>query len=484
MIGGIALLLLGLVYAELGAAFPRAGGLVRYPLYSHGPLVGYLMSFITVIAFSSIVGIEVLAVRQYATSWWSALSNPDGQSPTVLGWFVQLALICIFFVLNYWSVRIFAKSNTIITLFKYIVPTLIIVVLLSQLKGANFQVEGFAPFGIAGITSAITTGGIMFAYLGLQPIIGLAGEVRNPQRNVPIALIASTVLSAIVYVLLQVAFIGSIPTDKIGGSWASVADKFSLPYYDIATILGFGWLAFLVTSDAVVSPSGTGNIFMSTCSRVVFGWARNGTLFRVFSRINERTGIPRPALWLTLGLSIFWTLPFPSWNALVTVVSSALIFTYAVGPISAYALRRNAPEMPRPFYLKGIGLIGPLAFVVASLILYWAGWQTLSWLLGVQLLMFVVYLLVKNWVPTDRVSLAQQVKSSWWLVAYYAVMLVLSYLGSFDGINLLKSPWDQILVALVSVGVYYWGGRTGLAQPIVDEDEVEEEEPAEAVTAR
>jgi hypothetical protein len=99
-------------------------------------------------------------------------------------------------------------------------------------------------------------------------------------------------------------------------------------------------------------------------------------------------------------------------------------------------------------------------------------------------LMFVVYLLAKNWVPTDRVSLAQQVKSSWWLVSYFAVMLVLSYLGSFDGTNLLKSPWDQILVTLVSVGVYYWGGRTGLDQPIVDEDEVEEEEPAEAVTAR
>jgi amino acid transporter len=146
LIGGIALLLLGLVYAELGAAFPRAGGLVRYPAYSHGPLVGYLMSFITVIAFSSIVGIEVLAVRQYATSWWPALSQPDGQSPTVLGWFVQLVLICVFFLLNYWSVGIFAKSNTIITLFKYVVPSLIIVVLLTHLKGANFRVEGFAPF--------------------------------------------------------------------------------------------------------------------------------------------------------------------------------------------------------------------------------------------------------------------------------------------------------------------------------------------------
>jgi hypothetical protein len=97
--------------------------------------------------------------------------------------------------------------------------------------------------------------------------------------------------------------------------------------------------------------------------------------------------------------------------------------------------------------------------------------------------MFVVYLLARRWVPTDQVSLAQQVKSSWWLVSYYVIIIVLSYLGSFDGINLIKSPWDQLLVALVSVGIYYWGGRSALPEPIVDEDEVEEEEPVEAAAA-
>ena len=225
---------------------------------------------------------------------------------------VQLGLLGAAFLLNYWSIGVFAKANSIITLIKYITPTVVIIVLLTQLKPANFSVHGFAPFGISGITAAITTGGIMFAYLGLQPIIGLAGEVKNPQRNVPLALIISTVLAAILYILLQIAFLGSIPTDRLGGGWAGVADKFSAPFLDIATILGFGWLAVLVTADAVISPSGTGNIFMSTTSRVVFGWARNGTLFRVFGWVDERTGIPRPALWLTFGLAIFWTLPFPS----------------------------------------------------------------------------------------------------------------------------------------------------------------------------
>ena len=62
--------------------------------------MGFLMSFITVIAFSSIVAIEVLAVHQYATSGWPALSQPGGELPTVLGWFVQLALLVVFFLLN------------------------------------------------------------------------------------------------------------------------------------------------------------------------------------------------------------------------------------------------------------------------------------------------------------------------------------------------------------------------------------------------
>jgi amino acid transporter len=71
LLGGFAVLLLGIVYCELGAALPRAGGVVRYPVYSHGPLLGYLMGFITLIAFSSLVAIEVVASRQYAAAWFS-----------------------------------------------------------------------------------------------------------------------------------------------------------------------------------------------------------------------------------------------------------------------------------------------------------------------------------------------------------------------------------------------------------------------------
>ena len=101
----------------------------------------------------------------------------------------------------------------------------------------------------------------------------------------------------------------------LGGGWAEISKQFSLPYRDIAITLGMGWLAFMVVRDVIVSPAGTGNIYMNATPRVIYGWAKAGTFFKTFTHIDKESGIPRPALWLTFALSIFWTLPFPSWAA-------------------------------------------------------------------------------------------------------------------------------------------------------------------------
>ncbi|WLH04194.1 APC family permease [Pseudomonas lurida] len=467
LIGGFAVLLLGIVYCELGAALPRAGGVVRYPVYSHGPLLGYLMGFITLIAFSSLVAIEVVASRQYAAAWFPALTKAGSSDPTTLGWLVQLALLCLFFILNYRSVKTFAIANNLVSVFKFIVPLLVIGVLFTFFKPANFQVQGFAPFGLSGIEMAVSAGGVIFAYLGLTPIISVASEVKNPQRTIPIALILSVLLSTAIYVLLQTAFLGGVPTQMLANGWAGISQELALPYRDIALALGVGWLAYLVVADAVISPSGCGNIYMNATPRVVYGWAQTGTFFKLFTRIDEKSGIPRPALWLTFGLSVFWTLPFPSWEALINVVSAALILSYAVAPVTVAALRRNAPQMARPFRVKGMAVLGPLSFIIAALIVYWSGWSTVSWLLGLQILMFGVYLLCARWVPTAHLNLSQQVRSSAWLIGFYAVTILLSKLGSFGGLGVISHPFDTLVVAACALGIYYWGAATGVPAHLV-----------------
>lgn len=177
---------------------------------------------------------------------------------------------------------------------------------------------------------------------------------------------------------------------------------------------------------------------------------------------------------------MFWTLPFPSWEALINVVSAALILSYAVAPVTVAALRRNAPGMPRPFRVRGMAVMGPLSFVIAALIVYWSGWNTVSWLLSLQILMFVIYLLCRRFVPTEHLSLAQQVRSSAWLIGFYAVTLLLSWLGSFGGLGLLAHPFDTLAVAACATAIYYWGAATGVpAELIILSGEDESEEAAD-----
>lgn len=480
LIGGFAVLLLGIVFCELGAAIPRAGGVISYPVYSHGPLLGYLMGSITVIAFTSLVAIEVVAARQYAGAWFPGLTISSSGAPTIAGWIFQFVVLCGFFYINYNSVKTFARTNNIISVFKFIVPLLVLGCLFMFFKPANLHVAQFAPFGMSGVEMAVSAGGVIFAYLGLTPIISVASEVQNPQRTIPIAMIASVLMSAVIYVLLQLAFVGSIPTEMLAHGWAAISKEFTLPYRDITLALGIAWLGYFVVADAIISPTGCGNIYMNATPRVVYAWAKSGTLFGIFSRVDKKSGIPRPALWLTFALSVFWTLPFPSWEALINVVSAALVLSYALAPITVAALRKSSPDLDRPFRVRGFAVMGPLSFIIASLIVYWSGWSTISWLLGLQIVMFVIYVACARFAPTRKISMKQQVISSSWLIAFYALMMLVSWAGGFGGHGYISHPLDTLVVAVVALVIYYWGAAVALPAALVDfsDEDTEEDIPA------
>ncbi|MOA31478.1 Aspartate-proton symporter [compost metagenome] len=99
----------------------------------------------------------------------------------------------------------------------------------------------------------------------------------------------------------------------------------------------------------------------------------------------------------------------------------------------------------------------------------------MSWLLSLKILKFVLYLLCGRFVPTEHLSLAQQVRSSAWLIGFYAVTILLSWLGSFGGMGVIAHPFDTLVVAACALGIYYWGAATGvpahLVQPEADDAE-------------
>lgn len=472
LIGAGIIILIGLVYSELGAAMPRAGGFVRYPDYTHGSVVGFLIGFTCMLAYSAVIGIEAEAVRGYAQFWWPQLGTSDG-GPTVIGFLIQVLLIVVFFLLNYWSVNIFGKVNTILTIFKFVVPALIIIFLLMHMDVSNFAVQGANPGGIKGIFSAVTGAGIVFAFNGFRQPIEFAGEAKNPQRDIPLAIIFSVLVGLVVYLLLQITFIGAVPPAQLAsGGWASI--KFDSPWAGIATALGIGWLVNLVLFDAVISPSATGNIYFSATARSLFAWAKNGYFYTIFQKIDPKTGVPRSALWLALILAILWMAParFQVWEGLVAASTSAKALTFMVGPVSLAALRRRRPDLERPFFLKGSVLVAPLAFAASSLVVYWSGWTVVSIIVPILIPSMILYFAFVDKNKEFNGKVKGDVLASLWLFGYYIFLFIVSYIGSYGPLKLLHAPWDTVVAGLLSLVFYYWGVATSLKEPrITDEDE-------------
>jgi amino acid transporter len=471
VIATVAVLIIALVYAELGGMLPRSGGIIRYPQYSHGSLVGYMQSFAGMLGFSTVISIEAEGTLRYASSWIPGLYVAN-QGPTFLGWLVQAVLLFLFFYLNFHGVKLFAKTNTIITFIKMIVPTITLIMLIASLKGGNFTAAGgFAPHGFPAVLEAVSSAGVVFSLLGFRQAVDFASEAKNPQRDVPLAVIFSLLIAATIYILLQIGYIGSMPANLLQHGWANIT--FKSPYADLAVALGMGWLAMLLYADAVISPFGTGNVFMGSTSRFVYGFARNGYWFSAFRVINNRVGVPRPALWFTFILALFWTLPFPTWEKLVDVSSDAQLLTFLVGPVTALALRKSLPDAHRPFRLKGMKLFALLAFVVSALMIYWAGWHTTWILMSLQLFSLTLFAAFVDASPSLRPNIKTHLRAGAWLIGFYVLELIISYLGTFGGKGILPYPLDNILIIVGAVVFFYWGLNSALEIPMIDSDPVE-----------
>ncbi len=469
LIGAVAVLLIGLVFAELGGALPEAGAIVRYPQYSHGTFVSYIMGWGALIAYASVPPIEAEAAVQFMGYYWPAVYSNSAGALTTLGIFVSVAFMLLFFLINYFGVGVFGKTNTYWTWLKIVIPTLAVVVLFfgGHFNAANFtHYGGFTPLGTSGIFAAVPLGGIVFAYLGFRQSLDLAGEAKNPQRDMPRAVIFSIIIGGVLYLLLQTVWIGNVGAAQLAHGWAGTQKEFTAPFSDLSKFAGFGWLAVILLLDGIWSPAGTGNVYLASTSRVMFAMGKNRYFPRFLLWVHPKSGVPLWALVFTVVIGLAFLLPLPSWSALVGLVSNATVFTYIIGPVSAAVLRRTMPNMPRPFKLGGMGFFAPAAFVVASLILYWSGWSIDA---PVALILLVGVLLyaygVTTFAPDEQIYSWKYVKAGIWLVVYIIVMLVLTYIGSSEfgaPHQIIPYGLDMLVVAIVALFFFYWGVRSGI----------------------
>jgi amino acid transporter len=482
LLGGAAMMLLALTHAELGAAYPVAGGNARFPLYAFGRLIGFTSGWVAFLGAVTVGPIMVQAALLYASNYIPSLTTASGGRPVLTGqgYGVAAALLLVFSAINVMGVRWLAEVNKLAVCVKLLVPALTVVALLvTSAHADNFSASGgFMPFGWQGVFVALSSGGVIFAGLGFEQAVQLGGESRNPGRNIPLAIVGAMVVCIGLYIALQVAFIAALDPSSLAHGWDAVAfsGKAQLfgPFAGLATALGLGWLAVLLYADAIVSPGGTGLLYTGASARLSFALARNGYIPPAFARLTHR-GAPLLAIAFSFLCGLVLFLPFPSWQELVGFISAAAVIAYAMVPLALGALRRQDPERDRPFRLPAAVLLAPAAFIVASELLLFMGF-TVVWKLIVAILIGFALLALSVMTGSGQRLPSLDWRGAAWLPPYLLGMGAISCLGSFDrntpssipllGLhgprNELGFGWDVLAVAILSLAVYALAIRSRL----------------------
>ncbi|MCL5788634.1 MAG: APC family permease [Candidatus Marsarchaeota archaeon] len=469
LIAAIMIIIITLPYAEYGAMLRSAGVSARFGYFSHGKYAGFLGGWALFLWTVMIPPIEAVAVAEYAYYYLPWIYNPATGLLTPAGVGVAILLMLFFMALNYAGINYLGRFNTALTFLKVIVPLVTIVLAFAFLfHSGNFVSYhgGFAPFGLSGIVIAIPATGILFSYGGYRQVADMAGEIKDPQRNVPRAVIATLLIQSVVYVLASASFVGAINWSKLGitpGDWSSIASLGS-PYATLfkagaASVTGTlaallsAWVIILLVT-AIYSPAGTLGLYLTGGARIIYGFSEMKTFPSVFTRITRR-GAPWNALILTFILGVLFMVPYPSWVTLVDFVVVAASANFALAAVSLPALRTLYADAERPFKLPAARAWSFVAFVASSLLIYWATWPVAGYALTATLAGTVIYAYYHY---TQKLG-SQHIKSGIWFPVFLIFIMVMSYVGGkpTGGLGVIPYPYDILVLVLVDIVFYVWG---------------------------
>jgi amino acid transporter len=403
--------------------------------------------------------IEVQAVLQYASLFYPSLMHEVAGAPTLTLWGYTWAAIlmislCLINILSY---RGLMRFNFILFVFKFSVIFLTIFTILhTQFNSANFS--GMASYtssaqGWHAIFSAIATSGIVLAFNGFKSGAELAGETKNLAIAIPLSTVGSVIACLLIYLGLQVCFIGALDPNILKNGWHNLNFTGDIgPFVGLTSALGLFWLLKLLYANSVISPLGAGLIYVTATSRILYAMSRIGYVPKFLSKLNKQR-FPYWAIIVNFVLGMLSFLPLPGWQAMVNFLVSAIVITYAMGPIALMSLRLSLPDTERPFRLPAAYGTCLLAFYCCNLFCYWTGWETISKLglvlAGGLILFFIAYLRGSVKIPPH------EIKKAFWIIPYLLGIVLFSYLGAFGGENSIPFGWDFLIIGLFSIGIFH-----------------------------
>ncbi len=361
VIGGIVAVCGALTYAELAAAFPRSGGIYVFLREAFGPLPAFLFGWAELLiirpgAYGAIgITASAYALRTVGLDPAAQLMGLPFRGDQLLG----AGFIILVGGVNYFGIRRGAVIQNLSTVFK--VGALAVLVLLGFAMGDS---QGLGPMlaqraevGVSPFLLAMVS--ILWAYDGWADLAFVGGEVKDPQRTLPRALVIGTSVVVVLYLSANLVYLYLIPIVQM--------KQAELVAADVAQLL-IGHAGIVAVSAAVaVSTFGTLNGSMMTAPRIFFAMADDGLFPKAIARVDPKTGAPTAAILLAAVMGVIFVL-IKTFTALADQFVIGIWPFYAMAVAGVFVLRRTQPDLPRPYRTLGYPVV-PLLFLGASLFL-------------------------------------------------------------------------------------------------------------------
>jgi basic amino acid/polyamine antiporter, APA family len=377
IIGGLLSFFGALTYAELGAMKPQAGGEYVYVRDAYGPLAGFLYAWtwFVIAKPASVATVATGLVRILGTfSVFSFFSTNFISVPFAVSWgqIVAIAAALLISFLNYLGVKKAGEFQLVFTLLKVAIILAIVVVCFS---GAGTVPErGWQNFagtfagakgGVAGFMAALVAA--LWAYDGWNDLNMVAGEVKQPERSIPIALIAGVGTVGALYMLMNAGVQYVLPASAIAVSPRPASDAVAL----VMGRLGAGFVSAGMAVSLLVTLNGT----IMTGARIPFAVARDGYFFRALAEVHPRFHTPSMAIIVQAALSVALLLLGGSFRQLFSLAIFAEWLFYMISGSTVFVFRHREPGTPRPYRMWGYPFLPAIFVAVAAALLGYTFWN-------------------------------------------------------------------------------------------------------------
>ncbi|MCE5345613.1 MAG: amino acid permease [Bacteroidales bacterium] len=346
-LGGVIALTGALTFGELGSLFPRAGGIYVFLKEAYGDWLGFLYGW----AYLLIITSGSIAVLALAFSYYLSFFIPLSETGKII---LSILAISVVTTLNVLRAKFGEMFSNVFTGLK-IIGILIIIGAGLFFGNADFSFKtgmtASSNVSLANFGVALT--GVLFSYGGWQHASFLAGETKNPARNVPIAMITGALVVTVIYLLVNVSYMLLLPIDKIASSQKVAAAA-------VSTIIPFGGM--LVAAIIAVSTFGTIGIYTLSTPRIYYAMAEDGLFFKSIAKVHPKYQTPINAIIAQSAWSVILLLFWGTFEDLITYTVSVEWIFFALAAIGIFIFRKKLKDVERPYKAFGYP-VTPLIFI-------------------------------------------------------------------------------------------------------------------------